>query len=264
MPEAVAPYCWQSFTPQDIGHLIAFWRFDQSGEAFPAAEGEPYRLVSQAGPLAVVNDPGAPWGGSALDLAEGQWLRIARRDCPKLDIHGPQGQLSVIAWIKRQPTQTPHCEFIAGQWNETHRSRQYGLFLNISVWQQPHQICGHLSHTGGPTPGYKYCVDGPVGATPVPCDQWTTVAMSYDGQLGYAWLNGTLDQRPGLNPYSLAGGLHDGGPGGSDFTVGAVDRSGAIGNYFRGQLAGLAVYSRALSPGEMFALGRVTLTPQPA
>ena len=78
--------------------------------------------------------------------------------------------------------------------------------------------------------------------------------MRYDGSSGYAWLNGQLDVRPGLNPYSMAGGLHDGGPNGSDFTVGAVDRHGKIGNFFTGHIAGLAVYSRALSPAEIFAL----------
>jgi hypothetical protein len=83
------------------------------------------------------------------------------------------------------------------------------------------------------------------------------VAMSYDGVAGYAWLNGRLDDRPGLNPYPFAGGLFDGGTEGSDFTLGAVDRSGEIGNFFCGDFAGLAVYERALSPAEMLALARL-------
>ena len=66
-----------------------------------------------------------------------------------------------------------------------------------------------------------------------------------------------MDARPGVNPYPLAGGLHDGGPNGSDFTVGAVDRGGEIGNFFCGDLAGLAVYDRALTPAEMLALARI-------
>ena len=82
--------------------------------------------------------------------------------------------------------------------------------------------------------------------------------MSYDGQSGYVWVDGVLDSRPGLNPYSMAGGLHDGGASGSDFTVGAVDRSGVIGNHFHGLLAGLAVYDRALSPGEFSALNQLS------
>lgn len=241
------------FEPRDLPGLVSFWNFDRSGTEFAAQQGEPYVLKSQSGRLEVVEDADS-FGGSALVLKEGQWLSISRRECPSLDLHGRDGHLSVIAWIQRGKTERDHCEFIAGQWNESHLGRQYGLFLNISVWGERDRVFGHLSNVGGPTPGYKYCMDGPMGGTPVGCDKTTVVAMSYDGQAGYAWLDGRLDICPGLNPYSLAGGLHDGGPDGSDFTVGAVDRSGEMGNFFCGRLAALAVYARALSPAEMFAL----------
>jgi hypothetical protein len=248
------------FRPGDLPGLVAFWHFSRPGGRFTAQEGEPYTLESQTGELAVESVPGAPFGGKALRLNEGDWLSCPRAACPKLDIHGPQGRLTLIAWFRRakkaerDATGHSECEFLAGQWNESNRGRQYGLFLNIKVWQQTDQVCGHLSNVGGPTPGYKYCIDGPVGQTPVPWDAWSVAAMSYDGCSGHAWLNGQLDVRPGLNPYSLAGGLHDGGPDGSDFTVGAVDRSGKIGNFFTGHLAALAVYNRALSPAEIYAL----------
>jgi len=252
--ESAIPAFFESFTPADVPGLIAFWHFAAGGEHFPATQGEPYALRSMSGPLAVVDDPAAPLGGRALALAEGQWLRIPRAACPALDIHGRAGHLTLVAWIRRGRTQKDHCEFIAGQWNETHRGRQYGLFLNIRVWRRPHRICGHLSNVGGPTPGYRYCMDGAMGDTEIPWDEWHCVAMSYDGIAGYAWLDGRLDARAGLNPYPMAGGLHDGGPEGSDFTVGAVDRSGEMGNFFCGRVAGLAVWRRALTPAEMFAL----------
>jgi hypothetical protein len=54
----------------------------------------------------------------------------------------------------------------------------------------------------------------------------------------------------------MSGGLHNGGPNGSDFTVGAVHRSGEMGNFFCGKIAALAVYRRALTPAEMFALAQ--------
>lgn len=241
-------------TPKDFPDLAAFWRFDQGGDAWTAVEGEPYTLTSHAGPLELAASDDTPLGGSAVVIPEGAWLNCPRAECPLLDIHGPQGHLTVVAWIKRERTRHGGCEFIAGQWNETNLGRQYGLFLNISVWKERDQVTGHLSNVGGPTPGYKYCIDGPVGATPVLHGEWSVVAMSYDAVQGYAWLNGQLDARPGVNPYSMAGGLHDGGPHGSDFTVGAVHRSGEMGNFFTGQLAGLAVYRRALTPAEVFAL----------
>lgn len=254
MTEAVVPAYRIPCQPADLPGLVSFWDFTASGEAFTACQGEPYVLRSQSGPLTVVDDAEAPLSGRALVLDEGQWLAIPRRACPGLDIHGPQGHLTVVAWIRRARTRTDHCEFIAGQWNESNRGRQYGLFLNITVFQQPHRICGHLSNVGGPTPGYKYCIDGAMGATPIAWDEWHVVAMSYDGQSGMAWYDGWLDARPGLNPYPMAGGLHDGGPRGSDFTVGAVDRSGEIGNFFAGRLAGLGVWRRSLTPAEHLAL----------
>ena len=241
-------------TPAELPGLICFWNFNEPGAAFVAQQGEPYILESAMGALVVVEEPGAGFGGKALHLQEGQWLSIPRHACPRLDIHGPSGAFTLMAWIKREQTRTRHCEFIAGQWNETNRGRQYGLFLNISVWGVEDRIFGHLSNVGGPTPGYKYCMDGSMGGTPIATDEWVVVGMSYDGVAGYAWRNGLLDQPSTLNPYSLAGGLHDGGPHGSDFTVGAVHRSGEMGNFFCGSIAGLAVYDRALTPAEIYAL----------
>ncbi|WP_269541372.1 LamG-like jellyroll fold domain-containing protein [Cerasicoccus fimbriatus] len=240
--------------PADFPGLAAYWQFDETADGYEASQGEAYTLTPGADAMSVVADAGSPFGGKALRIDEGQWLNCPRAACPMLDIHGAGGQLTVIAWIKREPTKHGGCEFIAGQWNETNLGRQYGLFLNISVWREHHQVTGHLSNVGGPTPGFKYCIDGPVGTQHVSCGEWSVVAMSYDGSQGFAWLNGALDVRPGLNPYSLAGGLHDGGPTGSNFTVGAVDRSGEMGNFFTGLMAGLAVYRRALSPAEIYAL----------
>lgn len=244
--------------PLDFPQLISFWDFSKrAGDGRWQAVGgaERYVLIEQAGAMRAVDDADAPFGGKALHIEEGQWLNIRRADCPALDIHDPSGHLTLVAWIKRGQTRTVQCEFIAGQWNETHRSRQYGLFLNIQTWQTKDQVCGHLSTTGGPTPGFKYCFDGPIGATPIDREQWHCVAMSYDGTHGYAWVDGRLDAHGVLNPYLLPGGLHHGGPDGSDFTVGAVDRGGEIGNFYTGLLGGLAVYNRVLSPAEMWALG---------
>ncbi len=239
-----------SSDPKAVPGLVAFWDFNQSGTEFVAQQGEPYCLRSQSGPLQVVQSDDC-YGGSYLEIKEGQWLSIPRAECPQLDIHGRDGHLTVLAWVYREATKVDQCEFIAGQWNESHFGRQYGLFLNIQVWNQKNRIFGHLSNVGAPTPGYKYCMDGPMGETDIQLKKWNVVGMQYDGQVGTAWLNGAQDGRSNINPYSMPGGLHDGGPGGSDFTVGAVDRSSEIGNFFCGRIAALAVFSRALTPAEM-------------
>lgn len=240
--------------PQDIPGCLAFWDFQEAGPTWTSRGAAVYALEIGGGSPAVEDSAGAPFGPKALRLPEGAWLRIPRAQCPLLDRHGDMG-LTVLAWIRRQQTARPQCEFLAGQWNETAGGRQYGLFLNIGVWGGRDQVCGHVSTCGGPTPGFKYCMDGAIGATPVPRDAWSCVGMAFDGRTATAWLGGRLDLRPEVNPYLLGSGLNDGGVNGSDFTVGGVHRHGEMGNFFTGHLGGLAVYDRALTPAEHWGLG---------
>ena len=249
--------------PTAFPGLTVFWDFArrESDGTWPAAAGESrYVLRERAGETRVVEDAQAPFAGRAMQLEEGQWLNIPRADCPSLDVHGRDGVFTLVAWFRRGPKQNGGCEFIAGQWNETNLGRQYGLFLNIGTWRGGNQVCGHLSTTGGPTPGYKYCCDGPMGLTQIGQSAWYCVALTYDGVSGSIFLDGLLDAHPPINPYSLHGGLHDGGPSGSDFTVGGVDRSGEIGNFFAGRIGGLAFYRRVLSPAEIWALAQAGRT----
>ncbi|MNL87858.1 hypothetical protein D3C87_2172410 [compost metagenome] len=60
--------------------------------------------------------------------------------------------------------------------------------------------------------------------------------------------------RETYNPYAYPEGLYAGGAAGADFTVGAVYRSGAMGNFFAGHLGGLAVFNRALGDEELARL----------
>lgn len=50
------------------------------------------------------------------------------------------------------------------------------------------------------------------------------------------------------NPYFFPNGM---GNNGSDFTVGAVFLKRGMGNFFKGQIGGLAVFNRALLPKEL-------------
>jgi hypothetical protein len=89
---------------------------------------------------------------SAL-LEEGKWFRIPREHLQDLNIHGENAQVTVATWVKRRKKSNNECEFVAGIWNETNKKRQYGLFLNLSIWESSQQVCGHVSSLGGPTPG---------------------------------------------------------------------------------------------------------------
>jgi hypothetical protein len=139
-------------------------------------------------------------------------------------------------------------------WNETVKTRQYCLFLDLAIWSSKNQVCGHLSSTGAPSPGYKYCMEAAIGATPVGLEEWHQVAFTFDGVWAKAYLDGQFDPRPGLNPYFWPCAINDGGKGGSDFTVGAVFRNGEMGNWYVGLLGGLAVYDAALGAEEIAAL----------
>jgi hypothetical protein len=248
--------------------LVAFWDFqdDPLRSLTP-----PYLTLTTGGtPPAPANE--GVFGPTSLkfeavgDLAKGFLFLPADGDHP-LSLGGEAAELTVICWIKRETSAYKGCQFLAGVWNE-HCRRQYGLFLNLKIWDSAEQVGAHVSQHGGPTPGYPYCMDAAIGATPVPFESWHCVAMTYDGKNAAAYLDGRLDVRepqgePGRNPFHLPGGLN---PEPAEFTVGAVSRpsrvepdpaggfreSGSlIANPFVGLLGGLAVFRRALSASEL-------------
>lgn len=251
--------------------LVAFWDFQD--DSLQSRGPEPIRLRHAGAPIEAVTE--GVFGPRSLrfrneGILAANHLYTTAEEAPALNIGGPDAQVSVVAWIKRAPGDYQSCQFIAGVWNE-HRQRQYGMFLNLKIWDSSEQVGAHVSSHGGPTPGYPYCMDVAIGATPVPFNSWQCVAMSYDGVHATAWLDGRLDTREpqgelGRNPCRYPGGLHKGG---ADFSVGAVARpakvvsdgkggfietGGVIANPFVGLLGGLAIYDRALSAEEHAAL----------
>ncbi len=251
---------------------LAFWDFQDDALRSLVPPG---LVLECAGVPPVVADEGF-FGPRSLEFeaaadggAKGYLFLSAERGHP-LSLGGEASQLTVIAWIKRKRSPYQGCQFLAGVWNE-HRRRQYGLFLNLKIWDSAEQVGAHVSRHGGPTPGYPYCMDVAIGATPVAFDEWHCLAMTYDGTQAAAYLDGRLDVRepqgePGRNPFHLPGGLN---PGAADFTVGAVARpsrvepdaqggfreSGSLmGNPFTGLLGGIAVFARALTAGELASL----------
>lgn len=233
-----------------VPNLLCLWDF--AGKQPLRSKGKfQYVLQEPTGPIPVVKE--GVLSANSLDIKEHEYLTIPRADCPGLNIRGKNAQVTVLAWVKRQvkSRDNSECEAIAGMWNETQKKRQYCLFLNIRLRESKSQVCGHISGVGGPTPGEKWCVDVSIGQTPVRYDEWTFVAMTYDGHQIKSYRNGLFDARADRNPYPYEEGIFDGGDDGADFTVGAVHRLGNIGNDFVGQLGGLAVFDRALSDSEI-------------
>lgn len=258
---------------ESLAGLIAFWDFQEApGEARIAA-GPQRSVLQEAGGAVPVVDEGVFGPRSAL-FGGGQYLLVPRRELGRLNIHGPRAEVSVVAWLKRHANPAGGgCEAVAGVWNE-HGKRQYCLFLNLGIWNSRQQVGAHISGIGTATPGYKYCMDAAIGATPVSLDQWHCCAITYDGQYARAYLDGRLDARDGRNPYAYDLGIFDGGDDGGDFTVGAVPRpervtedfrpvGHVVANRFHGLLGGLAVFDRALTGDEVQALAAATPATRP-
>ncbi|WP_417744385.1 LamG-like jellyroll fold domain-containing protein [Rosistilla oblonga] len=240
--------------------LVAFWDFQEpAGQPRISRGGEPLALQEMEGPIARVD--GGVFGPHAARIRSGQWFMIPRPQIGGLDIHGPEAQVTVVAWIRRDGKQ--HWQAIAGAWDETRRKRQYCLFLNaprgtkadeMKRYPLKNRIHGHVSGVGGPTPGERYCITYSSGATEIPLKQWHCLAMTYDGQQSCVYVDGRLDARSQYNPFPYTKGLFDGGSDGAAFTVGAVHRSEEWGNFFDGEIGGLAVFRRALSESELLSL----------
>jgi hypothetical protein len=246
--------------------LISFWDFQEpAGESRLAQGPHRYALREASGPvLRVENASRAPFGPYAAELKHGQYFSVPRAECPALDLHGPDAQVSVVAWIQRHRKREVQCEVIAGMWNETQKKRQYGLFLDLRIHQAGDNVSGHVSSSGGPTPGYPWAMDAAIGAGYITYFDWHCVAFTYDGTLVKAWLDGRLETRVGFNPFAYPHGLYNAGTEGADFTVGAVHRGGEMGNWFVGRLGGLAVFDRALDPEEMAKLTALLPVPPEA
>jgi len=236
--------------PSEIDNLVCFWDFNEDpGKDRISNSDYPYQLKEGNGKIARQEE--GIFGNHSAVIEEGQWFYIPRAECPELNISGKDAKITVVAWIKRERKSYNQCEAIAGMWDETNLKRQYCLFLNLGIWDSKDQVCGHISGTGGPTEGFKYCMDAAIGNTIVPYGEWICVGITYNGEEATAYLNGQLDYREKLNPYKYDLGIFDPGESGGDFTVGAVDRFNEMGNCFVGQIGGLAVYNRALNEKEM-------------
>ncbi len=258
----------------DLPALVAFWDFQD--DTLQSRGPVPVSLHASGAPLEYECE--GVFGQRSLrfradGIVAANYLFATAAEAPALNIGGEGAHVTVVAWIKREPTSYSGCQFIAGVWNEHYR-RQYGMFLNLGIWDSAQQVGAHVSTHGGPTPGHPYCMDVAIGATPVSVETWHCVAISYDGIHARAWLDGVLDVRepqgePGRNPFHYPGALLKGD---ADFTIGAVARpvsvvpdghggfvetGTAIANPFTGLFGGLAIYGRALSETEIAGLARL-------
>jgi len=207
-----------------------------------------------------------PLSGYSAQFGNKAYLCLPNSQTGKLNIFGKDQGVTVMAWVKWTGEQTG---FVGGMWNEYQDGgkRQYGLFVSLPHYNGKNQVCGHISQTGRPTPPFPYSIDYSASKQEVTANQWVCIAFTYDGENIKSYLNGRFEAREpelinntkgfdgypnGLtqskNPYYFPDGI---GNNGSDFTVGAVLLKAGMGNFFKGQIGGVAVFSRALTEEEL-------------
>ena len=246
--------------------LVAFWDFS-TGKNRLVSKGEmKLQLQSSEGDSLQFIDNG-PVSGRSILLDGTNYLYIPYEETEKLNI--VTNEVTVVAWVKWTGEQTG---FVGGMWNEYEDGgkRQYGLFVSLPHYNGKNQVCGHISKTGKPTPPFPYSIDYSASKQEVTPNEWECVAFTYDGEFIRSYLNGEFEERElelinntrgfegypeGLvqskNPYYYPDGM---GNNGSDFTVGAVRLKNGMGNFFKGQMGGLAVFNRALTSDEIFKI----------
>jgi hypothetical protein len=248
-------------------NLIALWDFKEvTGQARKSIFGD-FELLETNGAVTRIDE--GPLSGYSARFGDGAYLSLANEKTGALNIFGPKQGVTVMAWVKWTGEQTG---FVGGMWNEYQDGgkRQYGLFISLPHYNGKNQVCGHISRNGKPTQPFPYSIDYSASAQEVPANTWTLVAFTYDGTYIRSYVNGKFKAREkelilntqgfegypnGLiqskNPYYYPMGM---GNNGSDFTVGAVLLKKGMGNFFKGQLGGLAVFNRALKESEMYRI----------
>ncbi|MEM7807309.1 MAG: hypothetical protein AAF561_04285 [Planctomycetota bacterium] len=177
-------------------------------------------------------------------------------------------------------------------------TRQYALLLDMNLYGGAKRVTPHVSSEGGATRRadgslLPWCVDYAATVEEYPADRWCTMGMTYDGTTITAFLDGVAEPRTvdpeadnradpyftnegpsaghrGINPFHHGRGIFRYDPvkhaetkpaGPSDFVVGARCVRGRHGaEPLDGALAGLAVFDASLTPEEMLALHRASLT----
>lgn len=242
--------------------LVAFWDFEDTSYSALSGSNKGLQLLTAGSNKRVAE---GPLSGYSLQLdGKKDYWHIPHAASGGLDIKS--NEVTVIAWVKW----SGGTGFVAGNWNEHEGGgrRQYGLFVSLPYYNGASQVCGHISRNGSPTPPFPYSIDYSASPQQVPLNEWVCVAFTYDGEYIKSYFNGVFqarqpeliqrtagflpDQPNGIiqikNPYYYPDGM---GNNGSDFTIGAVQLKTGMGNFFKGNIGGVAVFNVALNDADM-------------
>ncbi len=189
-------------------NLVSFWTFgeDTGEKRCSIIERGSYPLVEVGGPIERVE--GGPYSGYAADLNGKQYFKIPYAETGRLNISGPDAQVSMFAVVRI--VNLKQSRTIAGMWsegkgaNDDTGTRQYALLMNMPTYGGPNQLVPHISSEGGVSrradgSAFPWCCDYAASASVVPTDEWCTLGFTYDGKYISAYINGVMEYRP-LNP----------------------------------------------------------------
>lgn len=248
--------------------LVAYWDFSVYNNGYVSKDKNKLCLKSGTSDDPALVEEG-PLSGKSIKLSGKDFLFIPYKETRALNVQ--TNSVTVVAWVKWTGEQTG---FVAGMWNEYEDGgkRQYGLFASLPYYNGANQVCGHISKTGRATPPFPYSIDYAASKQAITPNTWVCIAFTYDGKYIRSYLDGVFEKRApelinntrgfegfpdGLiqskNPYYFPDGIGDNG---SDFTVGAVLLKKGMGNFFKGQIGGIAVFNRALTEKKLKRLAK--------
>lgn len=262
----------------------AVWRFQE------APNGADSVFVDDVAGLRLVpgpNQTGIRVPASLVQFGDGLFgphsLRLTTGLETEANVTGRMGNiLSVVAWVKTwfEWTQNDTMGVVAGVWDESKpgdpdtEARRLAIFHSLrdapvaglaapatELSPSPTVNC-HISVDGSKTPGYNFNYDVAYdGACFRHGYDWVCMTAVYRDGLAWAYTDGV--RTPGLrNPYDPLD-YHASFPGlyaaEAPFRVGAnyLANAGTWGNYAECDIAGVAVFDRALTDAEVAAIARV-------
>lgn len=246
--------------------LISFWDFSSENEPYLSKFGVDSFPLKQGDGSNVIKVQEGPFNSALSFNGASDFLTIPSSEVGSLDLSRFGDECTVVAWVKPATTVAG---FVAGCWQEDNNDprRQYGMFVNLPTYGGPQRVCGHVSYTGRPTPGYPYSRDYSTSAQKLSLNKWSMISFTYDGNKVISYKNAIADEIPvyidnlgnsySKNPYNFDEGLNRFNL--SEFTVGAVRLTNGMGNFFRGLIGGVAIFNKCLSQTDLMQLRLSTL-----
>ncbi len=244
--------------------LIAFWDFSEASAPFLAKEGTSTFPLQQGSGASVTVAAEGPFGQAVVFDGSTDFLRLPAASVGELNLSTFGNECTVLSWVKRG---SDNVGFIGGMWQEDNAApkRQYGLFVDLPLYGGDNRVCGHISKTGTATTGYPFAREYSASRRRIQIGtDYRFLGMTYDGSQIVSLIDGLPDSYPtytdplgntySKNPFLFSDGLNSTSI--SDFTVGAVKLTAGFGNFFQGNIGGLAVFKKALSTREIMWINR--------